>query len=105
MTSAPLLLVLLLPTTGELTGVALERRTAADLNAALERTIDGPIQFAAGTPLLSALASLLPGQTILPDTRALGMRNDVLGEARIERTFTLPAGRYSARTAVQATLD
>ncbi|MFH5805123.1 hypothetical protein [Alienimonas sp. DA493] len=110
MSAAPLLLVCLLAppaVPGEnapLTGLALERRAAAELEAALDAPPAEAVDIRPETSLPDALSILLPDQTVLPDTPRLDLEGVDLRDLSLADGLRLPAGRFPVRTAVEEAL-
>ncbi|QDT15528.1 hypothetical protein [Alienimonas californiensis] len=110
MIAAPLLLACLLappavPEEGEpLAGLALERRAAAELEAALDAPLAAAVDIRPDTSVTNALSILLPDQTVLPDTPALDLEGIDLRDLPLPYGLRLPAGRFPVRTAVDEVL-
>jgi len=85
-------------------GVALRRRSAAELDAALDLSLAAAARFEAGTPLAAALAALLPDQVVLPDRPRLSDVGLDLRTIVLEGPVRLPAGLLPVRRAVEIVL-
>ena len=114
MTAAPLLLALLLapPETAaaEPPGPAFPdphpaHRAAAELDAKLDAPLKTAFEARPGQTLLDALGSVLPDAILLPHVSQLDPIGVGLRDLTVDRAFTFPAGRVTARQAYEELLD